>query len=167
MKPVRVYVSIGGNVEPQSRLPTAARALRQRFPTARFSGVYRNPAFGFEGADFFNAVVGFDTILSVAELLSQLHAVEAECGRRRDDPKWAPRTMDLDLLLYGDVVGDGPGYTLPRRDLTQRIYMLGPLAELAPECWYPPSGPSIGELWARYPRQEPGLTPVALDLNRV
>ena len=162
---VQAYVAIGSNLDPATRMQQAARALRQRFPDARFSRCYRNPAFGFEGPDFYNAVVGFSTALPVAALLPALHEIEALCGRARGDPKWGPRKMDLDLLLYGDAVGSAPGYTLPRRDLTRRVYMLGPLAELAPECTYPPSGPTVGELWQQFPRAGHVLEPVELDLN--
>ena len=80
--------------------------LRLRFPDARFSRCYRNPAFGFEGPDFYNAVTGFSTTLPVEALLPSLREIEVQCGRDRADPPWAPRKMDLDLLLYGDVVGE-------------------------------------------------------------
>ena len=152
---VQAFVAIGSNLDPAARMREAARALRQSFPDARFSRCYRNRAFGFEGPDFYNAVAGFSTTLPI----------EALCGRARADPKWQPRRMDLDLLLYGDVVGTGPGYALPRRDLARRIYMLGPLAELAQEVLYPPSGPTIGQLWAQFPRSGEELQPLALDLN--
>jgi 2-amino-4-hydroxy-6-hydroxymethyldihydropteridine diphosphokinase len=164
---VPAFVAIGSNLDPAARVVQAARALRLRFPDARFSRCYRNPAFGFEGPDFYNAVVGFTTALPVEVLLPSLHEIEALCGRARADPKWEPRKMDLDLLLYGDVVGTGPGYTLPRRDLTRRVYMLGPLADLAPERLYPPSGPTIGQLWQQFPQAEHVLEPLELDLNAV
>jgi 2-amino-4-hydroxy-6-hydroxymethyldihydropteridine diphosphokinase len=164
---VQAFVAIGSNVDAAERMLQAARALRQRFADARFSHCYRNPAFGFEGPDFYNAVTGFSTTLPVEALLPSLREIEARCGRDRADPRWAPRKMDLDLLLYGDVVGAGPGYMLPRRDLSRRVYMLGPLAELAPDLLYPPSGPTIARLWAQFPRSEHVLTPLALDLNAV
>ena len=145
----------------------AARAIKQRFPDALFSRCYLNPAFGFEGPDFYNAVAGFTTTLPIEALLPALREIELQCGRARADPKWKPRKMDLDLLLYGDVVSDAPGYTLPRRDLRRRIYMLGPLAELAPDCIYPPSGPTIAELWKQFPQSEHVFTPLELDLNAV
>jgi 2-amino-4-hydroxy-6-hydroxymethyldihydropteridine diphosphokinase len=162
---VQAFVAIGSNLNPAARMQQAARALRQRFPDARFSRCYRNPAFGFEGPDFYNAVVEFSTTLPVEALLPALHEIEALCGRTRADPKWGGRKMDLDLLLYGDVVGSAPGYTLPRRDLTRRVYMLGPLAELAPQRIYPPCGPTIAELWQQFPRTGHPLEPLALDLN--
>ncbi len=162
---VQAFVALGSNLDPAARMMQAARAIRQRFPDARFSSCYRNPAFGFEGPDFYNAVVGFSTTLPVEVLLPSLHEIEAHCGRARADPKWAPRKMDLDLLLYGDVVGTGIGYTLPRRDLARRVYMLGPLAELAPDWLYPPSGPTIRQLWEQFPRAEHVFEPVEIDLN--
>jgi 2-amino-4-hydroxy-6-hydroxymethyldihydropteridine diphosphokinase len=164
---VQAFVAIGSNLDPAERMTQAARAIKQRFPDARFSRCYRNPAFGFEGPDFYNAVVGFTTTLPVEALLPSLHEIEAQCGRARANPNWEPRRMDLDLLLYGDVVGAGPGYTLPRRDLARRVYMLGPLAELAPDWLYPPSGPTIGQLWQQFPRAEHVLEPLQLDLNAV
>ncbi|HWW21156.1 MAG TPA: 2-amino-4-hydroxy-6-hydroxymethyldihydropteridine diphosphokinase, partial [Steroidobacteraceae bacterium] len=91
--------------------------------------------------------------------------IEARCGRTPAAPKWAPRAMDLDLLLYGELIGRGPGYTLPRPDLLKRAYMLGPLAQLAPDLRYPPSGATIGQLWAQFPQAEGALTALELDLN--
>ena len=158
------FVALGSNVEPEAHLCAAARLLRQRFPGSRFSACYRNPAFGFAGADFVNAVAGFTTSLPVAELLGALREIETRCGRGPADPRWGPRAIDLDLLLYGALVGSGPGYTLPRPDLARRAYMLGPLAQLAPGLQYPPEGPSIAELWRRFPQAPAGLTRIELDL---
>jgi len=162
---VQAFVAIGSNLDPAARMRQAAHALKQCFPDVRFSRCYRNPAFGFEGPDFYNAVAGFTTTLAIEALLQALREIEAQCGRGRADPKWAPRRMDLDLLLYGDAVGSGPGYVLPRRDLARRIYMLGPLADLAPDCVYPPGGPTIAELWRQFPRAGQTFEPLKLDLN--
>ena len=106
----------------------------------RFSPWYRNRAVGFEGADFINGVAGFSTQLAVEELLERLHAIETLCGRPRDAPRWAPRTMDLDCCCTATCVCDEPGLKLPRPDLLKRAYMLGPLAELAPEVVHPRYG---------------------------
>jgi 2-amino-4-hydroxy-6-hydroxymethyldihydropteridine diphosphokinase len=161
----QVFVAIGSNVDAAERMRQAARAIRQRFADARFSRCFRNPAYGFEGPDFYNAVTGFTTTLPIEALLPSLREIEARCGRGPADARWGPRAMDLDLLLYGDLVATGEGYTLPRRDLLRRVYMLGPMADLAPGWRYPPSGPTIGELWGRFPQSEHQLTPLPLDLN--
>ena len=160
-----VFVALGSNIDPNARLQSAARLLKSHFPDARFSGCYRNAAVGFEGEDFVNAVVAFSTDLPVIELLRLLHAIEEQCGRGRADSKWGPRAMDLDLLLYGDEVGEGPGYVLPRRDMLRRAYMLGPLAELAPDVPHPVARETIGALWQAFPQADHPMTPTAPDLN--
>jgi 2-amino-4-hydroxy-6-hydroxymethyldihydropteridine diphosphokinase len=161
------FVAVGSNIEPEQHLRAAAQALKRQFPGTRFSACYRNPAVGFEGEDFLNAVAQLSTSLPIPALLAELRAIETACGRGPNDPKWGPRAIDLDLLLYDDVSGSGAGYTLPRPDLTRRPYMLGPLAELDPQRLYPPTGPSIAQLWARFPRSQVLLQRVSLDLNAV
>jgi 2-amino-4-hydroxy-6-hydroxymethyldihydropteridine diphosphokinase len=147
-----VYLAAGSNLEPERRLAAAAAELERTFGAVRFSPWYRNRALGFAGPDFINFVAGFETAWPVRQVLSRLHEIEAHCGRRREDPKWAPRAMDLDILLYGDLVCDEPGLTLPRPDLLVRPYMLGPLADLAPNLEHPTAGATIGELWMRFDR---------------
>jgi 2-amino-4-hydroxy-6-hydroxymethyldihydropteridine diphosphokinase len=161
----QAFVALGSNIDPVRHLSQAARALRRRFPDVRFSACYRNPAFGFEGPDFVNAVAGFSSTLPVTALLARLREIETESGRHSGDPKWGSRAIDLDLLLYGERVETGPGYALPRADLTRRVYMLGPLAQLAPERRLTPSGPTVAELWASFPRDQHVLAPFELDLN--
>lgn len=156
-----VYVAAGSNVDPEHNLARAFAELARRFPGLRSSGWYRNAAVGFSGADFINAVVGFDTDHTLEQVLEQLHAVEALCGRARAAPKWAPRAMDLDVLLYGDRVCEGSPATLPRPDLLQRAYMLGPLAEIAPDVRHPTAHSTIAELWARFDRAAHPLIRVA------
>jgi len=150
--PVTVYVAAGSNVEPERHLAQAVQELEQAFPGVRLSSWYRNRAAGFEGDDFINLVAGFDTRLSLPEVLSCLRAIETRCGRGRNAPRWAPRSMDLDVLLYGDQVSEGPPMRLPRADLLERAYMLGPLAELAPELVHPAAQLTIRELWERFDR---------------
>jgi 2-amino-4-hydroxy-6-hydroxymethyldihydropteridine diphosphokinase len=147
-----VYVAVGSNVEPERNLALATRQLRREFPDVKFSPWYRNRAVGFEGADFINCVAGFTTELPIEDVLARLHAIEAFCGRPRDAPRWAPRSMDIDILLYGDVVCDTPRLKLPRPDLLQRAFMLGPLAALAPDVVHPVEKLTIGELWQRFDR---------------
>ena len=147
-----VYVAAGSNVEPERHMQQAVIELAAAFPGARFSSWYRNRAVGFDGDDFINLVAGFGTALPVDAVLERLHAIEGRCGRGRDAPRWAPRSMDLDVLLYGDLVCESPGLKLPRPDLVKRAYMLGPLAEIAPQVVHPTAGLTIGELWHRFDR---------------
>ena len=155
-----VYLGAGSNVAPERNLARAVAELSREFPGTRLSPWYRNRAVGFEGADFINLVAGFDTALPVHAVLAKLQAIEALCGRPRAAPRWAPRSMDLDVLLYGDLVCDEPALKLPRPDLLRRAYMLGPLAELAPEVVHPTAHLSIGELWRRFDQGAHPLEPV-------
>ena len=151
-----VYVGAGSNVAPTDNLARAVAELQREFPGARFSPWYRNRAVGFEGEDFINLVAGFDTALPVRVVLSRLHAIEMLCGRARDAPRWAPRPMDLDVLLFGDLICDEPGLRLPRPDLLRRAYMLGPLAALAPAVVQPTRHLTAG---ARRRRVDPAAHP--------
>jgi 2-amino-4-hydroxy-6-hydroxymethyldihydropteridine diphosphokinase len=155
----RAFVAAGSNVEPERHLARAAQLLDEEFGAVRCSPWYRNRAVGFEGQDFINFVVGFDTELPVTEVVRRLRAIETACGRPRDAPKWAPRTIDLDILLYGDLVSAGSP-TLPRPDLLRRAYMLGPLADIAPEVVHPTAAVTIGQLWSRFDRAAHPLEPV-------
>ena len=156
-----VYVAAGSNVAPEEHLGRAVRLLEHDFPDVRFSPWYQNRAVGFTGDDFINLVAGFDTELPLHEVVRRLQAIEAACGRARGAPRWAPRSMDLDVLLYGDLVCEEPGLQLPRPDLLKRPYMLGPLAALAPQLVHPTAGLSIGELWRRFDQAAHPLVPVA------
>jgi 2-amino-4-hydroxy-6-hydroxymethyldihydropteridine diphosphokinase len=147
-----VYVAAGSNVEPVANLRRALDVLDADFAPLHLSRAYRNAAVGFAGDDFVNLVLGFDTSLPVEAVLDRLHRAEAACGRERAAPKWAPRTMDLDVLLYGELVCERPGLVLPRPDLVRRAYMLGPMAELAPGLRHPALGLTMGELWQRFDR---------------
>ncbi len=147
-----VYVAAGSNVRPRDNLRRVLAILRRSWPDMRVSRAYANPAVGFQGDDFVNLVMGFETDEPLDAVLARLHAAEAACGRPREAPKWAPRSMDLDVLLYGDMVGEFPGAVLPRPDLLRRAYMLGPLAELAPEVEHPTLHRSIRDLWEGFDR---------------
>ena len=147
MSTTAVYVAAGSNVAPIENLRRALDVLDRHFAPLTVSRAYANAAVGFDGDDFINLVVGFRTGLTVHQVIERLHEAEAACGRERLAPKWAPRSMDLDILLFGDTVCSEPGLTLPRPDLLKRPYMLGPAAEIAPETVHPIERRTLGALW--------------------
>src|SRR5882672_5012389 len=157
-----VYVAAGSNVEPERNLRRALAELRREYPGLGVSPAYRNPAFGFEGADFINLVVGFDTDQPLRDVVHKLHAIEERCGRPRQAPKWAPRAMDLDILLYGDELIDEPGLRVPRADLLTKAYMLRPAADLAPGLRHPTAGRTLQELWQAFDRSGLRMDPVSV-----
>jgi len=115
-------VGMGSNIDPESNLRCAARAIRQRFADARFSRVYRSAAVGMEGDDFLNACCLFDTSLSCERLVAWLKGLEDMQGRSRAGGAWQSRTLDLDLLMLGTEVLDD--------DLFRYAHVYVPAAEL-------------------------------------
>jgi 2-amino-4-hydroxy-6-hydroxymethyldihydropteridine diphosphokinase len=144
----RAYIGIGSNVEPERHIVMAVQALRGRFGVLSVSPIYKNKAVGFEGDDFLNAVIGLDTDLGVAELKAALDEVELACGRERSAARFAPRTLDLDLLLYGVTVD--PAAKLPRGDILKYAFVLKPLADIAAAERHPVTGFSYAQLWAGF-----------------
>jgi 2-amino-4-hydroxy-6-hydroxymethyldihydropteridine diphosphokinase len=146
--PVRAFVSVGSNIEPAKHLRLALDELGRRFGPLQLSSVYRNRAEGFEGEDFLNMVVGFDTTAGAAAVIAELEQIHHLAGRVRGPQAFASRTLDLDLILYGDRID--PRLRLPRPDVTRYGFVLGPLAEIAPQLRHPATGETIGDLWDRF-----------------
>jgi len=157
------YVAAGSNVRPRASLRQALARLAREFPGLRASRAFANAAVGFSSDDFVNLVVAFPTDLAPEALLRRLKSVERECGREPGAPKWGARTLDLDLLLYGDNVGNFNGARLPHPDLLTRAWVLGPLAEIAPGLAHPVLGEKFGALWRRFDQRAHPLTPIELD----
>lgn len=144
--PTTAYVGLGGN------LGDAAAALREAFAALdalprtrllRASRLYRTPAWGRGGQpDFINAAAALETGLDARALLEALLAVERRFGREREreSGRWGPRTLDLDLLLFGGAVMDEPGLRVPHPHLHERAFALVPLAEIAPDAAIPGRG---------------------------
>lgn len=142
--PVRACVGLGGNVGDPAATIRAAFAALDGLPRTRLlatSRLYRTPAWGVEAQpDFVNAAALVETTLAPRELLDGLLAVERAFGRERRE-RWGPRTLDLDLLLFGDAVVDEPGLHVPHPHLHERAFALRPLADIAPQAVVPGQGP--------------------------
>ncbi|TQM12809.1 2-amino-4-hydroxy-6-hydroxymethyldihydropteridine diphosphokinase [Pseudoxanthomonas sp. 3HH-4] len=142
---VQACIGLGANLgDAAGTLRQAVIALGQReeVTVRRMSRCYRTPAWGREDQpDFINAAVLLETSLSPRALLDLLLAVEADFGRHRiDGERWGPRTLDLDLLLYGDAVIDEPGLRVPHPHLHERAFALVPLLEVMPDARIPGYG---------------------------
>ena len=161
---MRVYISIGSNIERDANVRAAVQALRQRFGSVALSSVYESQPIGFEGENFYNLVAAFDTDESPESVVAVLHDIERQLGRKRSTSRFASRTIDLDLLLYGDLVRDDPALPVPRPEVTEYACVLRPLAELAPEARHPRNGETFATLWRRFDKTVQPLSPVALEL---
>ena len=144
MAAVNAFIGVGANLgepEVQVRRAIAALAAIPRTRLLAASSLYRSPPLGYAAQpDFVNAVAAIETELSAAALLGELLAIEARAGRTRDFPN-APRTLDLDLLLYADRVIAEPGLLVPHPRMHERAFVLAPLAEIAPDAIVPGKGP--------------------------
>ena len=146
-------VGLGSNLGDRARRIETAFAAIAALPGTRLlraSALYHTPAWGrMDQPDFLNAAALVDTALPPRALLDRLLTIEVEAGRdRAADDRWGPRTLDLDLLLYGDVMVDEPGLQLPHPHLHVRAFALVPLLEIAPDAWIPGRGPARDALTA-------------------
>lgn len=144
----KVFLGLGSNTDPYHYLEKALDTLHAEYGTLAISPVYESDAVGFVGDRFLNLVVAFDTDLPLGTLARQLRAIEHANGRPPGGPKFSPRTLDIDILLYGELCGAFNGLTLPRDEIDCHAFALRPLADLAPDALHPVKRQSYGELWA-------------------
>ena len=154
-----IYISLGSNIDRERHIRAGLNALHAEFGELQVSRVFESEAVGFNGRPFYNLVVGAWTELPLATLCQRLRAMEFAHGREPDAKKFAPRTLDLDLLLYGDLVCETP-LALPRGEILTNAFVLWPLAELAPTLRHPVDGRPLGELWERYDKASQRLSPI-------
>ena len=140
-------LSLGSNLQPQQHLHAAVEALRARFGAIAVSPDYRTAAVGFDGQDFLNNAVAIETDLPLQTLDDWLHALEDAHGRDRSGPRFSDRTLDIDVVFYGDLIVEGPGHLrIPRPEL-RHAFVLKPLADIAPDFRDPVSGLTLEALW--------------------
>jgi 2-amino-4-hydroxy-6-hydroxymethyldihydropteridine diphosphokinase len=161
----RAYISVGSNVEPVRHIQGALRALAKRYGPVQVSRTYQTPAAGFAGEDFLNLVLGIETDEPIATVMAFLREIESAEGRVRGGPRFAPRTLDLDLLTYGNTVSSAPDPVLPRADILEYNFVLGPLAELAGSERHPVAGQTYAELWAAMQTSTGPLREFPLNLD--
>jgi len=155
---------VGTNLDREANLRSAIAALRTRFGALEISPVYESAAQGFDGEPFYNLVVALRTDESAAAVTAALKQIERAHGRESRGPKFAPRSLDLDLLTYGDNPLEVDGVHLPRADILRYAFVLRPLAELAPEGRHPRLGTSYRTLWETFAGTD-DLTPVAITFD--
>lgn len=155
-----VFVSIGSNIDRENNIRGGVAVLREHFGELRLSTVYESEAVGFAGDPFYNLAASFETDAAPEEVVAVLRAIEDRFGRMRTGPRFSSRTLDIDLLLYGDAVFEQP-VVIPREEITRNAFVLLPLAELAPDQVHPHTGKTYRRLWQEFDRTSQPLWPVA------
>ena len=160
----RVFVSIGSNIDKEKNIVSCVTALRKIFSPLTLSSVYRSRAFGFDGDDFYNMAASFETAmppLAVDEILRQ---IEKDHGRVRGAERFESRQLDLDQILHGDLVVSRGDLQLPRAEIAEYAFVLGPLAEIGGSVVHPVLKKTCAELWERFDKTRHELTRVPVQL---
>lgn len=142
-----VYISLGSNINPGQNIKNAEQALQQVYGELNYSPVYETEAVGFDGDNFYNSVVSFETKDSVQKVAQQLKDIEDQNGRDRTQVKFSSRIIDLDLLLYDDLVLKELNIHIPREEILYHAFVLKPLVDLAPLFIHPIENKTILALW--------------------
>jgi len=143
-----VHINIGSNEDRALKLTLALKTLEKEFSNIFISSLYESPAEGFEGNDFYNIGINATTDKSIHEVRAALKNIEDDLGRDRNLAKFPVRIIDLDLVLYDDVIE--ASLNLPRADILKYGYVLAPLAELSASKRHPIEGQTYQELWRAF-----------------
>lgn len=158
-----VALSLGSNSNPAHYLARALDALQERFGALRISSVFESEAVGFAGDNFLNLVALIDTAEKLEDLALFLKQLEDRHGRSRQEPRFSGRTLDIDILTYGDLYGTYAGITLPREEIVENAYVLWPMSQVLGEQMHVPTGKTYAQLWAEYDKTRQKLWPVPFN----
>jgi 2-amino-4-hydroxy-6-hydroxymethyldihydropteridine diphosphokinase len=163
----RIYVGVGSNIDRERNIASGLLALEGRFGSLTVSSIYATPPVGFEGDDFYNLVVGFDSDDDVYVIAAALKSIESAHGRKHNEAKYSSRSLDLDLLTYDQQVVHNDRISIPREDILKYAFVLKPLAEIAPEDCHPSIRTSYRDLWAGFTGKEMLLEDVSALFDRI
>lgn len=156
-------LSIGSNIDAANNLRSAHKALLAAFGNIRCSTVFESVAVGFVGDNFLNLVALIETELPLSDITTTLKHIEDVLGRDRNQPKFSGRTMDIDVLIYGDVTGADCGMNLPREEISRNAFVLRPLAEMLPATIHSQTGKSFGQMWQQFDKSRQQLWSIEFD----
>jgi len=155
-----VALSLGSNMEPAVNIRSCLDALLLKFNDLSLSSVFESEAIGFQGDNFLNMVVTFETDMSLELLINTVKKIEDDCGRDRNQPRFSGRTLDIDVLVYGKRSGTDSGIKLPRPEITENAFVLWPLSQLSEQRQHPVLKQSYKQLWKDYDKTSQNLWPV-------
>ena len=153
----KIYISIGSNIDADKNIRVAIHALQDHYGKLILSSVYESEAVGFEGDNFLNLVAGLTTDEDVYAVAATLRKIEDENGRDRSGPRFSSRSVDLDLLLYDDLILQEEGLDIPRDEITKNAFVLLPLDEIASQLIHPVSGKTMCDHWINFDKSSQKL----------
>ncbi len=159
----RVALSLGSNLEPVVNFRSCLDALLLKFSDLSLSSVFESEAIGFDGDNFLNMTVAFDTEMPLETLITTVKKIEDDCGRDRTLPRFSGRTLDIDVLIYGNESGTCSGIELPRPEITENAFVLWPLSQLSEQRQHPLLKKSYKQLWEEYDKKSQNLWPVDFE----
>ena len=158
MTKVKVYVGVGSNIDKVRNIKGCLNHLKYFFSEIRISPIYQSKAVGMEGDDFYNLVVQFKTSLGIKALEYKLREIEYCFGRKRNQLPHTSRTLDIDLLLFGNLVSEK--HNVPRDDITNYIFVLKPLYDIEPDLIHPIRHEKISMLWENFDKSLQAIQPL-------
>jgi len=161
-----IYISLGSNINREYHVKHGLTELAKHYGALTLSSLYESEAVGFSGSDFYNMVVRVETSQSIDEVATTLRNIEFQYGREQQAKKFSPRTLDLDLLLFDDLILEQPAQ-IPRHEITTNAFVLWPLAEIAPELEHPIIKKSFGSLWQQYNKESQKLTKIPFSWSHI
>ena len=153
-----LHLNIGSNQDRRKNIRLALDQLQPFFTKITISSIFESPSEGFEGSDFYNVGVNVETNKNASEVLDILHKIEDSLGRNRVLPKFSSRIIDLDLVIYDDMIDEK--INVPRKDILKYAFVLAPLLELNPDGIHPEKRVSYLNLWEEFETNK------AFDLNK-
>ena len=141
------WLGLGSNVNAETHIREGIRELQRDFQNVLLSPVYASTSVGFEGDDFINLVARVETEIHPVELRQYLRDLEDSFGRKRNVAKFSDRSLDIDILLYDDLVVLSPVLEIPRAEILNFAHVLKPLADLEPDLIHPTELRTMSEIW--------------------
>jgi len=160
-----IYVSLGSNINQRHYIKAAVKALRNQYGSVTLSPVYESIAMGFAGDNFYNLVAQFNTIQTITDVTQQLTAIENANDRERNGPRFGPRTLDIDLLLYDDLIINNDQLQLPRKEIAKYAFVLRPLTDIASQRIDPVLKKTYQELWEKLDTTNQPLWQIPFDFD--
>ena len=148
MKMISVYIGIGSNIDKRKNIQGSLNDLKSSFSEIKISPIYQSKPIGMIGDDFYNLVVKIKTSLGIEDLELKLREIEYRFGRKRNQPPHTSRTLDIDLLLFGDIISSE--HNIQRDDITNNSFVLKPLCHIEQDLIHPVIGEKISTLWEKF-----------------